>query len=219
MKIIKHIFRNHVINKLLVGRTSETIREKNYNYALFKKTYLFFFNRKFPKDDNWLNWFVGFSEGDGSICGYIKTKRTCFVLTQKDPKVLYEIDRVFGPNFGSLKHFEGGFSRYIVSSHTGCFLLYLIFNGNLALDYRIGQLKNWYDCFKIAQKLKGALKTDFNIFIIPRIKTRLRKPSLNDGWLSGFTDAEGCFSVTISSSEIKVTCRFILDQKDLPARL
>jgi len=45
-------------------------------------------------------------------------------------------------------------------------------------------------------------------------------PSLTDSWLSGFTDAEGCFTVTIKarkamlSSGFQVFLRYILDQKN-----
>ena len=38
------------------------------------------------------------------------------------------------------------------------------------------------------------------------------EPSLNNAWLSGFTDAEGCFTVSIKSS-IGFAIRFILSQK------
>lgn len=46
-------------------------------------------------------------------------------------------------------------------------------------------------------------------------------PSLNNAWLSGFTDAEGCFNVSITASTryttgFRVRIRFILDQKSQP---
>lgn len=45
------------------------------------------------------------------------------------------------------------------------------------------------------------------------------KPSLNDAWLSGFTDAEGTFNVNITKRENTVTgyrvqLRYILDKKN-----
>jgi len=53
--------------------------------------------------------------------------------------------------------------------------------------------------------------------MIPNLIFTPVKPSLNDSWLSGFTDAEGCFSVSISNfSNNRIRCRnrYILDQKD-----
>jgi len=49
--------------------------------------------------------------------------------------------------------------------------------------------------------------------------TTLFKPNLKNSWLSGFTDAEGCFNVNISIrnntiSGHRVQLRFMLDQKN-----
>lgn len=49
-------------------------------------------------------------------------------------------------------------------------------------------------------------------------------PTLNDPWISGFTDAEGCFNVKVEKRENTVTgfrviLRFILDQKHAEALL
>jgi hypothetical protein len=38
-------------------------------------------------------------------------------------------------------------------------------------------------------------------------------PTLNDAWLSGFTDAEGCFSLSLLSNSLAYRFRFILSQK------
>lgn len=48
---------------------------------------------------------------------------------------------------------------------------------------------------------------------------KLIKPTLQDAWLSGFTDAEGCFNVQINKRSntitgFRVMLRFILDQKN-----
>lgn len=48
---------------------------------------------------------------------------------------------------------------------------------------------------------------------------KLIKPTLNDAWLSGFTDAEGCFNVKIDKisntvTGFRVMLRFILDQQN-----
>lgn len=39
------------------------------------------------------------------------------------------------------------------------------------------------------------------------------KPSLKDGWLSGITDGEGCFTASLLSNSINFRFRFILTQK------
>lgn len=53
--------------------------------------------------------------------------------------------------------------------------------------------------------------------VLPNIIMTPVKPSLRNSWLSGFTDAEGCFSVSIHEGKNKkklCRCRYILDQKD-----
>jgi hypothetical protein len=179
-----------------------------------KKNYSYFFFLDFPKDDNWLSWFIGFTEGDGAILEH--KGRSSFVLTQKDSTVLHEIHEVL--NIGKVKHFYDNndsikFSRYMVSDNKGIFLLSLLLNGNLVLQVRINQLKMW----NIA--LNNASKFDFSLFYSKKVSKFIDssfEPTLNDGWLSGFTDAEGCFSVKISKVNVSYYVRmlFLLDQKD-----
>ena len=44
--------------------------------------------------------------------------------------------------------------------------------------------------------------------LTPIIDTIL--PTLNDHWLAGFTDAEGCFSLSLLSNSLGYRLRFIL---------
>jgi len=48
--------------------SSETICENTYDN--FLNYYYLLFNTQFSKDNNWLDWFVGFVEGDGAILSY-----------------------------------------------------------------------------------------------------------------------------------------------------
>jgi LAGLIDADG endonuclease len=195
--------------------SSETIRENSLNnFYLFLTSYKHFYFNNFKENESWLRWFVGFSEGDGAI---LENKgRLRFVLTQKDKNILYHIQNVL--NFGKVKEFEN-YSRFIVENNKDILLLYLLFNGNLALTYRINQLNRW---IKFLPKLN--IEENFGINNIPLVNKINFLPTLNDSWLSGFTDAEGCFSISISpyynkNKNIKedkyyVKSRFILDQKD-----
>ena len=198
----------HVDDKL---GSSETIRGNTYD--LFKLNFAFYFKEEFKKDNNWLSWFVGFLEGDGAILEH--KGRSSFVLTQKDDTVLDEIYETL--KIGKVKHFYDNkgnrkYSRYIVSENKGIFLLYLLLNGNIVLQSRLNQLVKWNTA------LNNAMRFNYSLFYtkeVPRLIENLKQPNLNDAWLSGFTDAEGCFSVKIGNAKASfyVSMLFILDEK------
>jgi len=193
--------------------SSETKRESNYD--LFKTNYYYFFKENFSKDNDWLSWFIGFVEGDGSI--YISNNRCYFVITQKDPLVLHEIKNTL--KFGKINYFydnkgEYKYARFIIADNKSIFLLFLLFNGNLVLPTKLERLKKWNGV------LNKARKFNFSYFQVPGNKVpelilKLNLPSLSDGWISGFTDAEGCFSIRINNIKNKyyVQYLYILDQK------
>lgn len=102
------------------------------------------------------------------------------VITQKDATVLEEICETL--KIGKVKSFYDNngiykFSRYIVGDNKGIFLLYLLLNGNMALQSRVNQLTKW----SIA--LNNASKLDYSLFYtkkIPMIIENLKTPDLND---------------------------------------
>ena len=192
--------------------SSETIRGNSYD--IFLKNYGYYLKKDFNKDNDWLSWFIGFVEGDGAIL--VHKARCQFVLTQKHDATLHEIRETL--QIGVVKHFHDNngkrkFSRLIVSENKGIFLLYLLFNSNLVLESRIDQLHKWNIALNKASRFNWGL---FLTKAVPNLVRQGRRPSLNDGWLSGFTDAEGCFSVKIASVKKKfyVTLLYILDQKN-----
>lgn len=188
-------------------RSSETIRESSFE--IFRCCFEQYYSKPFRNNDDWLFLLIGFIEGDGAI---LEHKGRCrLVITQKDPKVLIEIRDTLG--FGRVKDF-GKFSRFIVEDNKNCLLFYLLLNGNLVLEHRITQLSKWYSSLIKAPKLNFA---DFDLTELPLLISSGATPSLNNGWISGFTDAEGCFSIVIDKNrknEEIVRARFILDQKN-----
>uniref|UniRef100_UPI001FA8170F hypothetical protein n=1 Tax=Ciborinia camelliae TaxID=647257 RepID=UPI001FA8170F len=197
-----------------IQSASETIRETSFNFSAFNLYYnTLFGNAPQHLSNNWLTWFIGFVEGDGAIQTYAKGTRVRFVLTQKESAILFYIQKKLG--IGQVKHFPQGksgdnndFYRLIVDNPLHILLLAYLFNGNLALTNRIQQLSLW------VQALNNRLGADTIILINQAVSV-----TLQDAWLSGFTDAEGCFNVSITSnarytlgSVIKM--RYILDQKD-----
>ena len=193
---------------------SETTRETSFNFSPFR----LYYNTLFGKDaqhlsNNWLTWFIGFVEGDGAIQTYANGTKVRFVLTQKESDIIYHVHKMFG--IGTVKHFPQGISgnkndfyRWIVDNTSHILLLAFLFNGNLALTRRIKQLTLWIQ----------ALNNRFGANTIILI-SNVVSVTLQDAWLSGFTDAEGCFNVSITSNvryslNHVIKMRYLLDQKD-----
>lgn len=178
--------------------SSETTCETSFNFTTFNNLYTRLTHQP-SLDTHWLTWFVGFAEGDGAIL--TSGSRPRFVLTQKESTVLFMIRDTFG--FGMVRYFEkGNFYRFIVEDNANVRLLAHLFNGNLVISRRITQLQAWLNVLG-----------DIQLISIPVI------PTLKDAWLSGFTDAEGCFNVNITKradtvTGFRVIIRFLLDQKN-----
>jgi hypothetical protein len=96
--------------------------------------------------------------------------------------------------------------RFIVEHKNLMELIILIFNGNMLLPSRIKRFKHFLEVYN-----KKAIKGKILLSQIEFIKSN-NEPSLNNAWLSGFTDAEGCFNVSIKNTT-GFSIRFILSQK------
>ncbi len=173
---------------------SETTRETSFNFDEYRKI-----SGKNSDEisDNWLTWYIGFSEGDGAFL-ITKDKRLVFVLTQKETAILNHVHETLG--IGRVRTY-GHFCRYRVNDKKDILVLIALFNGNLVLDKRKVQVKKWLDIVNIEQKNNNVA------------------PLINNSWLSGFIDAEGCFNVTLFKRKsmtlgYQVKLRFIIDQKD-----
>lgn len=168
-------------------------------------------------DPKWLAWFIGFSEGDGGL--HVYNNQCLFAITQSEESVLQEIKSVLG--FGKV-YFDSSVNsyRYRVHGKSNILILATLFNGRFASKNKIEQLGNW---LKVLNKKSEVITYNPNPF----------KPTLSDGWLSGFTDAEGCFYISVVKQKAKLTVisskgeeekvekiysrvrlRFNLDQKD-----
>lgn len=202
------------LSKSNTQSASETTRETSFNYLPFRLYYKTLFgNNASDLSSNWLTWFIGFVEGDGAIQTYANGTKMRFVLTQKESAILFHVRNKLG--IGIVKHFPQGrsgnkndFYRLIVDNTSHILLLAFLFNGNLAITHRIQQVSLW------VQRLNSKYGADTIKFIDTPVSV-----TLQDGWLSGFTDAEGCFNVSISSNVgyslgYVIRMRYLLDQKD-----
>ena len=170
-------------------------------------------------DRNWLNWFIGFIEGNGSFVVNPK-KGLSFIITQREDNkhVLEDIAKTLqvGRVVVQTKHIVPGrlwTYRYIVSNTKDLHKILTIVNGNLVLVRRKNQFEKfvrYYNEYLI--KLKISRKHKFKDLQLIEFKDITRMPDFNDAWLSGFTDAEGCFTITLLNNSNAFTPRFIIAQ-------
>lgn len=169
--------------------SSETIRKAPlFSFNLF---YKYGHAKHVPRiDESFLEWFIGFFEGDGSFSidsDKIPSnkKRLYLTIGQKEKSIITTIAYTFG--FGSVSSFKRNSNIYWqwrISSKKGLEQIALLFFGNLILFKRQDQFLNW---IKLGNK-QGIFNYDFNIDL--NFNSYI---SLNNAWLSGFIDAEGCF--------------------------
>lgn len=147
------------------------------------------------------SWFIGFSEGDGCFTKSRRGTDFYFIVSQgnADVALLEYIKTVLG--CGNVYKQSPRVSRFMVQDKKSLLLLISLFNGNLVLPRRKKQFVVWLQ----------ALCNHFSEQIEP-IESEIL-PSLNDGWISGFTDAEGCFTASFLSNSTAFRLRYILSQK------
>lgn len=197
---------NKIINKI---GSSETIRKTTFNFYAYQRNLV---SHKKKINVAFLEWFIGFVEGDGSFI--VSNTRLFFIINQKQEKILHFIRTNLG--FGKISTYTSNtgynkgkiYSRFIVADKSNIDRLISIFNGNLVLNKTNARFITWLDARNeySTEKLSYLNKMQFVTFE-------------NNAWLSGFIDAEGCFSVVRIQDPkytlgFRVRLRFILHQKN-----
>lgn len=183
--------------------SSETIRKTAFNFSNYKNRLVS--HKKSGKiDPAFLEWFLGFSEGDGSFI--VSKDRLFFIINQKEEKILHRIRTELG--FGKVSTYNA-YSRFIVADRDNVERLIHLFNGNLVLHKTNHRFGLWVQYWNLSSRVER------RAILLPQNQL----PSLeNNGWLSGFTDADGCFNAVQTrdsrySLGWRLRLRFILDQK------
>jgi hypothetical protein len=168
-------------------------------------------NKKILEEKEFLEWFVGFAEGDGSwgADSKIRPTKATFVINQKDPKVLHKIKKQLG--FGSVTGpYEtktgSSYYRYSVVAQKQTEQLIHIFNGKLVLKKTKEQFKEYVKVYNSSHTISQTSRS-------VEFKDQVVLPTLEDGWLSGFFDAEGCFSGSVRKDWSKIAITLSLVQK------
>ena len=141
-------------------------------------------------NNNFKWWFIGFTEADGSFIlnkdGYLE-----FKLTQAsvDAQILFYVKKQLGFGSVSVQDKINKTHHFRVRDKKNLLTLINIFNGNLLTKYKINQFKLWVEGFNKVYKMN-----------IQVVETK-QVVSLDNALLSGFIDAEGCFTSSILTSK------------------
>ncbi len=146
--------------------------------------------------NNFLDWFVGFSEGDGSfIVPTTGSNRFEIWQSAQDAQILHNIKANLG--FGKVvkPSYRPEMAIYVVTKPEHLECLRLIFESRMCTRNTFTRYHNFYNI--------DLSKTTLN----------LNKPNLINNWLSGFIDAEGCFRIKIENNNT-IKLIFELSQND-----
>ena len=155
--------------------------------------------------DNELGHFLaGLIEGDG----WFGKKELHIIFSEDDISLAYLIKKRIG--YGNIYKIKDKKAvRYICKNQKGLSIILCLINGKLISHYKYNQL------------IKHNYSEDFNL----KILSPLKKLSLNNYWLAGFTQVDGCFHIGVTKSKrhktgYKVRLKYSLKQNDcLPLKL
>jgi Cytochrome C and Quinol oxidase polypeptide I/LAGLIDADG endonuclease len=131
--------------------------------------------------DNEFGYFLaGLIEGDGWF-GY---KQLYIIFAEEDTSLAYYIKKRVGHgNVYKIKDKKA--VRYICKNKTGLLIILSLINGKLLSNYKYDQI------------IRHSYSEQFNISILPPLK----KLTLDNYWLAGFTQADGCFHISVVKSK------------------
>ena len=157
---------------------------------------------------SFLEWFVGFTEGDGNFTVNNRGELQ-FVITQgtANIQVLTYIAEILG--FGRVIKQGAHTSRFVVNSKAQAYLVVLLFNGNLVLPVKAQSFTKFLAAYNLLASNPNA---KYNLPTVKLISNSIL-PTLTDSWLLGFVDAEGCFTCSFLSNSNAFRYRFLIAQK------
>lgn len=220
--LYQHQFQNTMFLKLPVNN-------KNQTTSTWKELYKLRIKKEIPNED-FIEWLIGFTEGDGCFLVKDKDKKKdiSFILIQGQTNVelLHKIQNNQG--FGRIIKQGPRVWRYIIEKQEHQEIIIHIFNGNIVQSDRRIKFKKFQEVFN-----EKYLKKDKKIQNGPMAAPTLTPaplpfprtgaevsyisnkiyPSFNSGWQLGFTEAEGCFTISFIKNSNGYRTRFILSQK------
>ncbi len=120
--------------------------------------------------------------------GWFGNKQLHIIFAESDTSLAYYIKKRIG--YGNVYKIKDKKAvRYICKKAKGLFIILSLINGKFVSNY------------KYQQWIKDNFSEDFNIKILPPLKNLF----LDNYWLTGFTQANGCFHISIQKSKRHIT--------------
>lgn len=150
-----------------------------------------------------IDWFIGFSEGDGCFAVDLSSGRLFFKIRQKEPRILFKIKKEL--NIGIVFLSKDGYWTYSVSSKDQILILIHLFNGRLQLNKTQERFQEWVSAYNLLWPDKCVILKNHVII----------SDYGSNSWLCGFSDAEGSFSVYLGPSpRNRMRLKWYIDQCD-----
>lgn len=182
-------------------------------YARFEKYYP---NKPLPKA-HFLQWFLGFVEGDGSLAILGKrftlggqTLILTITLHKSDKHVLDYIVANLG--LGKVYKSTHNLYCYQLKNSRDASIIIDLFNGNIVIPKFYKRFVLFLEKYNEKVLNLRARPQTKNLGTIELIENNI-SPTLDDAWFCGFTDAEGCFNASYKASTNKWSYYFAVSQK------
>lgn len=173
---------------------SAYIRNESRNHITYNK------NLDNNEDDQFIYWLAGLIDGDGSLLVNKNKALTCEIsVHERDVKALFKIKEKYHGSVSKRSNVKA--YRWRVSKRWIIEKLYNDLNGKLITDGKKEQMKKFSSVFNI----EPVIVENYNF-------------NVNTGWLSGFMDADGCFTIrnnyTLTISISQKTSEILYSIKD-----
>lgn len=151
-------------------------------------------------DKNFINWLVGFFEAEGSLT-IVSRGDLQIVITQgyKNISTLYLIKEALG--FGRVVKQGPTTFRYIIQDRDSIITFLGMLYNRIVLNHKLIKYNDFVSCSNSKFNLNMPLQNKVAVI------------DLENSWLSGFTDGDGCFNVSYILTKKKFKFRFILSQQ------
>ena len=104
--------------------------------------------------------------------------------------------------------------RFVIQDQQGLKHMIDFLNGSVVLQKTKKKLKMFIEAYNKFYTKAGLNKTRPNNISVKYIETEMCTVSLENSWLAGFTDGDGCFNISYIQTKNKFIIRFLVSQQE-----